>query len=89
MIASTGCWGMGLNIGGLFLATQSDILQTWMIHSTAKILTFYPASEYKYSSYIYNTRLNQRPDVKSTFRQSVKPNKVEDGIVMRGRETSD
>ena len=47
----------------------------------SEILTFYTASEYKYPSYIYNTPMNQRPDVKSKFRQSVKTYKVEDGIV--------
>ena len=52
----------------------------------SKILTFYTASEYKYPSYIYNTPLNQRPDVKSKFRQSIKPYKVEDGIVMHGKD---
>ena len=56
-----------------------------MIVSTgfySEILTFYTASEYKYPSDINNTSLNQRPDVKSRFRQSVKPYKVEDDIVM-------
>ena len=63
MIVSTGCGGMGLNIGGFWLVSQSDIiLQTWMIHSTAKIMSFYTASEYKYPAYIYNTPLNQRPE---------------------------
>ena len=47
----------------------------------SKILTFYTASEYHYPSYIYNTPLNQRPDVKSKSRLSVKPYKVEDGII--------
>ena len=44
----------------------------------SEILSFYTA-------YIHNTPLNQRPDVKSKFRQSVKPYKVEDGIVMHGK----
>ena len=52
----------------------------------SEILSFYTASEYKYPAYIYNTLLNQRPDVKSKFRQRVKPYKVEDGIVMHGKE---
>ena len=52
----------------------------------SEILSFYTASEYKHPVYIYNTPLNQRPDVKSKFRQSVKPYKVEDGIVMHGKE---
>ena len=55
----------------------------------SEIRIFYTASEYKYPTYIYNTPLNQRPDVKNKFRQSVKvvkPYKVEDGIVMHGKE---
>ena len=52
----------------------------------SEILSSYTASEYKYPAYIYNIPLNQRPDVKSKFRQNVKPYKVEDGIVMHGKE---
>ena len=80
----TGCWGMGLNIGRFWLVSQSYIILDDTFYS--EILSFYTASEYRYPAYIYNTPLNQRPDVKSKFRQSVKPYKVEDGIVMHGKE---
>ena len=87
MIVSTGCWGMGLNIGGV-LACKSVKHHLANMDDTfySEILSLYTASEYKYPAYIYNTPLNQRPDVKSKFRQSVKPYKVEDGIVMHGKE---
>ena len=81
MIASTACWGMGLNIGGFWLVCQSDInLQTWMIHSTPK---------FGASTLCRNTRIQPISTTlcwtnglmwKASF------GKVEDGIVMHGKE---
>lgn len=50
-----------------------------------EILNFYTSSDRKYPDSVYDLPIEERCNVKSRFRQSVRPYTVENGVVMHGK----